>query len=592
MQMNKCILKTNKISILLPSSATNAFSQLLRIFFSFLSPFFTVKMKYFIALLSLWICIQSLQINNFNNKTNLIFIKTQNISIPDSYKTIEITLNMKNFLYETTILTYNINNITELCKQTMLNLHCNHFNNYVERNMNKLIYEKERIFRHLKIKRDLIDIFTFLKYLFPCICNLDQNTIDQLQQTDIENRNFTSEHIKIDNNTLLMHKNFLNNIAKDIFNTNTNIRQIRTQSGRLEKEFRISTLTMITTSLIDEHIKKINQISRILIYNNINDIFDVMSIDETKSILKELNKTLKTDERFLAENEIDIINTGILHSQTTNETIVLNIELPIEINNSQYQSFKIISIPFRGDDGSLHRIKTLNSYILYNNDKTFITNQFKLNTCKIITKNNNLICTIEEISDGSNECETAIFHGQQPKNCIIEKFQAIAYITRVQINTFYCVINKKVNFSMICDNKSPEEYELTQNSWITINENCFVNITGHIYYVPKINIKREFQILKTNNTDLIIDAKQIFVEFHNMDSNSFIIQEPLTNITLINNEIDKQSKQLDGLFNQTDVKITKIVAQEISTMTIVCYIIIIVIGLICIRCLYKCICGK
>lgn len=482
----------------------------------FLSLFFvTVKMKYIIIFLYLWTLTQSLQINNFNDGTNLLFIKSQNISIPDSYKTVEITLNMKNFLYETTILTYNINNITEICKQTTSNLHCNYFNGYVQRNVNKLTYEKERLFRILKVKRDITDIFTFLKYFFHCICNLDQNTINQLQETDKENRNFTSEHIKIDNDTLLMHKNFLNYIAKDIFSANKNIQKIRTTNAKLEKEIEINTMTMLTILSIDEHLKKVNQVSRILIYKETNDIFDIINLEEITTIISEFNETLKNNQKFLADNIIDIINTGKLETSTTNETIIINIQIPIEIIDMHYEAYKIIPIPFKGKDSdSLYRLKSMNSYIIFNKKEIFTSNQYKLKTCKT-TANTNLICNIEEIHDGNNECEISVFQNTKPRNCILEKFHAIAYVTKIQSDTFYCVINRNLEFTLTCrDNIT--SYELLRNSWFTVEDDCFINITGHIYYTSSQKLKREITILAHNSYNMIIDAKEISNKFSNI----------------------------------------------------------------------------
>lgn len=492
---------------------------------------------------------------------------------------------MKNFLYETIILTYNKNNITEMCKEMPLNINCNYFRGYVDRNINKLQYEKQRLFTHLRTKRGL---FSFLKTFFPCICSLDQSSIDELQNTDTENRNFTATHIIINKDTLKMNKNFLNNISKDIFAIHKSIKQIKRNNIESQKEMQINNFIMLTILAIDEHLKKMNQIIRIMLYKQTIDIIDVINTEEIEIMISEINKTLTGDQKFLANNPIDIMNTGTLNTRTTNETIIIKIEIPIENEQEQYKSYKIIPIPFKGRDGTLYRIKSIGSYILHNSQETLMTDLFKLNTCRVMTTNNNLICSIEEITDQGNNCEVAIFKNIKPNNCPLEKFNAFAHITRIQANTFYCVVNKKYKFEINCK-EFTDTIELTQNSWFTVNDDCFINFTGRIYYTPKRVMTKEIEILKSNQTITLINSKQILLKYKS-DSNSVIIQDPLINNGKINVETDNKTKQLDEL-EGTVIIPKKIEIQSSHTVMMLCFIVFIVI-IVLIRYMIIIICGK
>lgn len=491
---------------------------------------------------------------------------------------------------ETLVLQSNINNITEICKNEneTSNINCNYFEKYIEHNINKLREEKRKLFPEKRLKRDTWSIFKTIKDFLPCICSFATNPIEDVLKLIEANRNFTTELIKLNNDALLIYKNYTNQLSDNIISIYKKLGKIENDYANLKKENFLNNIILLTIHTIDEHLIKTNKILNILHNQQILEITDLISLEDINKTIQELEIFLLPNEQFIYNNPLDIITNAILSTQINETEIKIELKIPVELKNSQLELYKIIPIPFEGKESKEQlKIETFNSYILHNNFRTITIDHFGVQSCVKIT-DNKLLCDIEEIAKDNNECEVPIFLKKLPKLCIVKRIEADAYIIRVTLNKFYCIVNNKLKFTTSC-NGINRSYEITNNTWFQVDYNCVLNFTHRVFYIPKENNQKELEIRFPGIRTSDINIKQIFNNLTYNDPDTLIIERHTTFMKDINAQINNVSRDLNKLHNKTTIKP---VLTENSTGTIICTIIFVVICVAIIRCCVTCLCGK
>lgn len=528
----------------------------------------------------------SIQLNTVSNSANLIFKKTHNVSIINEYKIIKFELNMTNFLLETKVLESNIKNISNICNNKTSNINCNYFNRFIDHNSNRLTNEKEHLFQEKRTKRESNAIFSSITNFFPCFCNLFDDIINILQKSIEENRNFTSQLIEIQNESLITYRNSMKNLSTDILNIYKKLEKTENEFTELKKDNFLNNMIILTIHAIEQHIHKTKQILNIINNKQMNEIADFITLQDIDETINKLNKTLQTNEQFIANNSLQIINKAEIRTKINNTNIIIEIEIPTEIKNSEFQLYKIYSIPFKGEgNGEWLKIKTFNSYILHNKHRTLISDNFGIRSCKTLS-DTKLLCDLEAIAKEENNCEIQIFLNIQPKLCIFEAVNAEAHITRISTTQFYCIIEKKLNFTTICDGNSTPYY-LTQSVWFHADYGCIINFDERNFTIPKIDNEKPLDIQVSKIPLPEINIEQVFHNISQIDPDILIIRKPITDIRIINNETDNILRKLEELYNKTRVKPTQIESKQGLFLTI----IVIIFCLILVKCCLKCLCG-
>lgn len=493
---------------------------------------------------------------------------------------------MTNFLLETTVLESNIKNITEICINETTNINCNYFKRFIEHNSNGLANEKEQLFQEKRTKRESTSIFGSIRNFFSCPCTIFKGIIDILQTSIEENRNFTSQLIEIKNRSLITYRNTMNNLSLDILNVYKRLEKTEKEITDLKKDNFLNNMIILTIHSIEQHIYKTKQILNIINNKQINEIMDFITLQDIDKTINKLKETLQTNEQFITNNSLQIINKAKINTKINNTNIIIQIEIPTETKNSEFQLYKIYSIPFKGEGNDKWlKIKTFNSYILHGKHRTLISDNFGIKSCKTLS-DTKLLCDLEDIAKEENNCEIPIFLNIQPKLCILEIVNAEAYITRISTTQFYCVIKGKLNFTTICDG-NPTPYHLTHSVWFHADHGCIINFNERNFTIPKIDSEKPLEIHVSKIPLPEINMKQVFHDISKIDPNELIIRIPITNIRVINNETDDILHELEKLYNKTRVKPTQIDFKESLFLTIIG----IIFCLILVKCCLKCLCG-
>lgn len=304
-------------------------------------------------------CTLPITFHKFDNEANLIFVNRPNISIASSFKTIKIKIGMEEYLFNSVSLKESINNITSMCLQLSTNSNCKYFKHFMEQNINNT----ESLHGEKRRKRFWSKIYD---YFFRDCYELNQETIDKIQHTDKENRNLTSNHITISNNTLLMQQTLLNDTTEIIKNITKRLHKLEENQIKLNITTNINNLIQLTMAATLELNKKSKNIINILYYGKTTEIIELIGIGNMKLLINETNKTLHFDEQFYSKDAIKIINSAYISTEFLNQVLFIEIKIPIKSKNSNnFRVFKIIPLPFKRGRGTL-RIRSDNMNILNN----------------------------------------------------------------------------------------------------------------------------------------------------------------------------------------------------------------------------------
>lgn len=508
-------------------------------------------------------CTLPITFHKFDNEANLIFVNRPNISIASSFKTIKIKIGMEEYLFNSVSLKESINNITSMCLQLSTNSNCKYFKHFMEQNINNT----ESLHGEKRRKRFWSEIYD---YFFGDCYELNQETIDKIQHTDKENRNLTSNHITISNNTLLMQQTLLNDTTEIIKNITKRLHKLEENQIKLNITTNINNLIQLTMAATLELNKKSKNIINILYYGKTTEIIELIGIGNIKLLINETNKTLHFDEQFYSKDAIKIINSAYISTEFLNQVLFIEIKIPIKSKNSNnFRVFKIIPLPFKRGRGTL-RIRSDNMNIL-NNTKSgdiSIISDYVLDKCKKLSYDE-LICSSEEFSYATSSCETNIFLHQNTTSCSFEQIMAPSTITRLFHNIFYCIIDRAIKFTINCNEE--QDFQFKHNIWFQLESGCSIKISNREFHSFKNIPSKEFNFKLHQISIPKISIEQILNKIINETEDLLLLDKFILSANLQYGNI---SERINSLYFDSSKEISKIQMTNIESKYYIFWIIL------------------
>lgn len=491
-----------------------------------------------------------LELHKIENEANLMFINEANISIADSYKIMEIKINMDEYLYDSISLKENINNLMTLCSKFSMNSNCKYFKRFIEQNINNT----EALHKEKRRKRFWSELYD---YFFGDCYELDQETIDRIQRTDKENRNLTSNHVMISNNTLQLQQTLLNNSTEIIKNITKRLYKLETKHIQLNNTVNINNLIQMTITAISEINRKSQNIINLIYNEEMAKIIEIIDLKNMELLIYEINKTLHKNEQFYSQNPIGILNSAYSTTEFRNQTLFVKLKIPIKSESNNFEVYKIIPLPFRRGRATL-RVKSDNMNILNNTEsgEIFITSDFILDKCKIFTQNE-LICSNNEFSYSMSSCETDIFLRKNTTTCTFEPIMAKITVTRLFHNIFYCVTDNRINFTINCEQK--QNFAISHSIWFLLEPGCTFKIGKREFFVPSNTPQKLFNFKLTKLWIPEIKIEQILESSINDTEELLLLDKVLTNADAQYKNISEQIKFLyfDSIENIDKIQISE-----------------------------------
>lgn len=539
----------------------------------------------FFSLLTIWITqTQSLQFTEFDDSTNMLFMNTQNISIANTFKTIEFQLETVDLFHDPTIIEQNIKTITALCTN-ITDENCRFFERYVEQNKNIIMKPLKFNIR----KKRSIDFFEAIK-IFPLrkLPNINQRIANKLHIIDKQNRNLTSKHILINNDTLATEQNLFNELTEIIKSLNERLSRIEDRESQFKMTIDVHSMIQATITAIQNNNEVSDKIINILFNNDIANIIEIIRLANIEQLINKLNHSLGENERLFSNNLIEILKIAKIKTKFSsshddyNSLLEIQILIPISTNNETWQSFEVISLPFKKGNGLL-RIDAENKNVILNSDsnETFTVSNGILEKCRKLN-DRHLICFADDFLYTVSQCEIDIFLNKKTNACKFEQVLASAHVTRIDSNIFYCTIKDKITITIHCNHTIA--YEIAHNTWFKLDPGCKLNVSDHLFYVP---IEEKIEETK------IHFAKSVFRNFsieqilnHTISNNDHTLS--INEFTIkLNSQYEDLKEQLKSLYLDSVEEIAEIeLAEEESNNTFLLTIIEIVICLILLRIIF------
>lgn len=455
----------------------------------------------------------SIKFYELEDSTNMLFVSTHQISIPNAYKTIKIEIGMEHFLDESNELQTIARNASKHCQ----NIWCRNIHHIIQQFQNNL----QKLMHSRRSKRATSVILSLYDMLFggrDALKELDQ-ALDQLQGVHTTNSNNSAGHIQINVDALQIHKEVLNDLMKKL------------SDHLLKVEGDQSTMDDI--NLILHLARQGNEVLKIILDildGKTAQIIDIIGYNDFDAHFKEIKRTLRDNEHLLAENVMEIIASADIATQLIDNTMSIDIKIPIG-SVDDYHSYRIIPLPFV-QDSYMERIKSSGYQIVHSKrtNETFTISESSLNQCRKLKEHENrIICTADKFAKEHEACEMAIFANRKPNSCEYERIQAQSRVIRVSINTFYIVTRNASNLKVTC-NDNTKTYRIEQSSWFQLESGCLLQFGDEKFRVPHVESYKNVEIVipkieiadfgKHNaNADLlpdIIDTNVINTKFRNI----------------------------------------------------------------------------
>lgn len=433
--------------------------------------------------------VESLKFNNLNDSTSMIFVNTHEISIPNAYKTIEIKLEMAQFLHESSVLRAIVKNIAKLCQT----ISCNYFHRFVLQNIEQYENNQRKLIDTKRTKRATSIFASIYDYIFGGYVEIDQETLNELQSIHVSNNNVTAEHIRINSDTIQIHKGILNEFAANMKMLNDRLQLVDGDVKQLNNDSAINNLIHMLIITIGKRNELVNIILDILNGKTLQ-IIDIIGYESIAEYFQEMNTTLHENEHLLAGSVTEVIASADITAKFIENAIFIDIKIPIGIID-EYSSYEIIPIPFI-QKNALYRAKTTNHQIVYSKKtkKIRTISEMNLNHCKKLTSRNRLICAADKFSSHQLPCEVAIFSNQNANACEFEQIPAMSQVIRISLDTFYCVTRKADKFTITCDGVTTT-HEIKRNAWFQLDAGCMLNFANELFHVPYVANSKNIEII-------------------------------------------------------------------------------------------------
>lgn len=448
--------------------------------------------------------VRSINFHELDDSTEMIFVETHQISVPNAYKTIQIKIAMKHFLDESNEIQTIVQNASKLCQHKKT---CRTIRNNIQQfqnNLQKLIHSR-RFKRAASLIQPIYDIFGDSNAL-------SQQALDELQAVHIANKNITAEHIRINSDTIQLHKDILVEFTDEMKMLTGHLLEVESDHRMLKLESSINELRQIV-SKGNEEIKNIVNI----LNGETAQIIDIIGYSDLHTKFKEIKQTLHDNEHLLADHVIDIIASADIRTRFIEDAIHIDIKIPIGYVDD-YHSYRIIPMPFI-QDNNMKRIKSSGFQIVHSkrSNETFTISENNLNHCKQLRKHDNrLICTADKLSNEHVACEIAIFANKKPSSCEYEQITAQSRIIQIPINTFYIVTRNTSNLEITC-NDITQTYQIERSSWFQLESGCLLQSADERFRVPYEDIFKTIEIVMPKNK--IPDFDKVLNGNHNEHSN-------------------------------------------------------------------------
>lgn len=418
----------------------------------------------------------------------MIFVNTHEISIPNAYKTIQIKLELAQFLHESSILRAVVKNISKLC-QTIA---CNYFHRFVLQNIEQYENNQRKLIDIKRTKRATSLFASIYDYIFGGYIEIDQETLNELQSIHVSNNNVTAEHIRVNSDTIQIQKGIFSEFAANMKMLNDRLQLIEGDVKQVNNDSAINNVIHMLIITIGKRNELVNIILDIL-NGKTQQIIDIIGYESIAEYFQEMNVTLHEDDHLLAGNVMEIIASADITAKFIENAISIDIKIPIGVID-EYSSYEIIPIPFI-QKNALYRAKTTNQQIVYSKrtKKILTISETNLNHCKKLAKNR-LICTADKFSRQQLPCEVAIFSNQNRNACEFEQITAMSQVIRISLDTFYCVTQNADKFTITC-NDVTTTHEIKRNAWFQLDAGCTLNFANEMFHVPYVENSKNIEII-------------------------------------------------------------------------------------------------